>query len=213
MTSILVGLDEALDPGSAGNGGFYSLAAGVKRHHRLVFSRGVKFGSVSYDGTAHTVTLRLARPHKGLIQVTVRAGWFLAAHGMSSTGDFTAVVAQVHGVPTPVGPDPLRWRSGGRTRPAARSGRSSAPPPYSRIKQGGPFRKSDGSAPCGAGGALPGILWIDTGFVMRENMLAGIIRPVGRMATVASVGGVVISLRVPRGQNGGADVWTTKLPP
>jgi streptogramin lyase len=91
ITSILIGFDEALDPGTAENGGFYSLAAGIKKHHKLMFSRGVKIASVSYDGTAHTVTLKLARPHKGKIQVTVRAG-IVAADGMSSPSDFTAVV-------------------------------------------------------------------------------------------------------------------------
>jgi streptogramin lyase len=91
ITSILVGFDVALDPGSAGEGGFYSLAAGVKRHHKLVFRRGVKIRSVSYDGTAHTVTLQLARPHKGRIQVTVRAG-IMAAAGVSSSGEFTTVI-------------------------------------------------------------------------------------------------------------------------
>jgi hypothetical protein len=91
ITSIILGFDEALDPGTAGTRRFYSLATGVKRHHKLVFRRGVKIGSVSYDGTAHAVTLKLTKPHKGLIQVTVRAG-IVAVDGVSSVGEFTAVV-------------------------------------------------------------------------------------------------------------------------
>jgi hypothetical protein len=91
ITSIILSFNEALTPDTAGNGGFYSLAAGVKRHHKIVFRRGVKIGGVSYDGTAHAVTLKLTKPHKGLIQVTVRAG-IVAADGMSSFSDFTAVL-------------------------------------------------------------------------------------------------------------------------
>ena len=69
------------------------------------------------------------------------------------------------------------------------------------------------TAPLYAEGALAGIGWLDTGFVVCKNMLAGIIRPIGHVATAASVGRVVISIRVPGGRDGGADVATTKLPP
>jgi hypothetical protein len=80
-----------LDPGTAGQLCFYHLASGVKGRHTLVFSKGVKIGRVLYDGTAHRMTLKLAKPHKGMVQVTVRAG-LVAADGVSSLNDFTDVV-------------------------------------------------------------------------------------------------------------------------
>ena len=91
ITAIVLDFDEALDPGTAGQLGFYQLASGVKRRHTLVFSKSLKIRRVLYDGTAYRVTLKLAKPHKGTVQVTVRAG-LEAADGMSSFSDFTAVV-------------------------------------------------------------------------------------------------------------------------
>jgi hypothetical protein len=64
-----------------------------------------------------------------------------------------------------------------------------------------------------AEGALVGIGWLDIGFVMHKNMFVVIIRPTGRAATAASVGGVVISRCVTDEGDGGANVATTKLPP
>ena len=63
----------------------------MKKRHKLVFTKGVKIGSVSYDGNAHTVTLKLAKPAKGKMQVTIHGG-IAAANGLSSRDDFTAVV-------------------------------------------------------------------------------------------------------------------------
>jgi hypothetical protein len=91
ITSILLGFDDALDPGSAGKGRFYGLAAGVERGPTIVYSKRVKIARVSYDHAAHAVRLKLAVPQKGPVQVTVRAG-LTAADGMSSSSDFTAVV-------------------------------------------------------------------------------------------------------------------------
>jgi hypothetical protein len=91
ITAILLGFDEALDPASARKGGFYGLAAGVKSRQTIVFSHGVKIARVSYDRAAHTVRLKLAVPQRRPVQVTVRAG-LVAADGMSSFSDFTAVV-------------------------------------------------------------------------------------------------------------------------
>jgi hypothetical protein len=68
------------------------LTVSPEEERRCRFSRGVKIGSVTYDGTADTVTLKLARPHEGRVQVTVRAG-IVAADGMSISSEFTAVVA------------------------------------------------------------------------------------------------------------------------
>jgi hypothetical protein len=61
--------------------------------------------------------------------------------------------------------------------------------------------------------AFAGIGWLDLGFVAYKNLLAGIIRPIGRAATAASVGGAVISRRVPGEGDGGVDVATTNFLP
>jgi hypothetical protein len=47
---------------------------------------------VSCDGTNRTVTLKLATPFKGEVQVMVHAG-ILATNGTSTRGTFTAVVS------------------------------------------------------------------------------------------------------------------------
>jgi hypothetical protein len=91
ITSIVLGFNEAMDPASAGNRGFYGLASGVKKKHKLAFTKAVKISTVSYDNNAHTVTLKLAKPAKGTMQVGVHAG-ILATNGLASRGDFTAVV-------------------------------------------------------------------------------------------------------------------------
>jgi hypothetical protein len=91
INQIIIGFSEDLIPSSVTNGSFFSLASGVKKRHKLVFSKRVKIGGVSYDGTAHQVTIRLAKPLKGKVQVTVHGG-IMATNGLSSQGDFTAVV-------------------------------------------------------------------------------------------------------------------------
>jgi hypothetical protein len=109
LITIVLGFNEALDPASAVNGASYSLALGVKKKHRLVFRKSVKIGGVTYDGTAHTVTLRLSKPAKGPVQLTVRGG-IKAANGASSRGDFTTVVKYVgSALPTVFG---ARFRPG-----------------------------------------------------------------------------------------------------
>jgi hypothetical protein len=91
ITSILVAFDEALDPASASEARFYSLASGVEKRHKLVFRKGVKIARVSYGATTQTVRLKLAVPQKGPIQVTVRAG-IVAADGVMDSSEYTAVV-------------------------------------------------------------------------------------------------------------------------
>ena len=91
ITSILVSFDEALDPASASKGRSYGLAAGTADGPTIVFSRKVRIARGSYDRAARAVRLKLAVPQKGPVQMTVRAG-LVAADGMSSSSDFTAVV-------------------------------------------------------------------------------------------------------------------------
>ncbi len=91
-TEIVLSFNEALDPRTTGKLGFYHLAAGVKTRHTLVFSKGLKIARVFYDGSTHQVTLKLAKPRKGAVQLTVRPG-IVAADGISSFNAFTAVIS------------------------------------------------------------------------------------------------------------------------
>jgi hypothetical protein len=64
---------------------------GVKTRGKTVFSKSVPIRGFRYDDTAHTVTINLARPFKGMVRLTIHPG-IVAANGASSTGGFTALV-------------------------------------------------------------------------------------------------------------------------
>jgi hypothetical protein len=91
IDQIILGFSEDLIPGSAKNRRFFSIASGVQKQHKINFSKFVKIGGVSYDGTKHQVTIKLAKPVKSPVQVTVYSG-IKATDGLSSRGKFTAVV-------------------------------------------------------------------------------------------------------------------------
>jgi hypothetical protein len=92
ITRIMLGFSEDMIPRSATNRRFFSIAAGVQEKRRgLVFSKRVKISGLSYDGAAHQVTIRMAKPVTGIVQVTVQGG-IRATNGLSSHGRFTAVV-------------------------------------------------------------------------------------------------------------------------
>ena len=91
ITSITIGFNEALEPGSADNRGLYSVLEGVKRRKKTVYSKADTIRSVSYDGNNHTAAIKLARAYKGMVYVTVDSG-IVAADGASSSSDVTAVV-------------------------------------------------------------------------------------------------------------------------
>jgi sugar lactone lactonase YvrE len=89
ITAIVVKFDEAMNSASAGTKSFYGVAAGVKKHHMLVYTKPVKIRSVTYDPSAGTATLKLASPFKGnQLQVTVHSG-VMAANGTSTVGGTT----------------------------------------------------------------------------------------------------------------------------
>jgi hypothetical protein len=91
VTSVSIGFDTALDPGSASNIGLYKMLRGIKKHGKIVYNKALRIRSVHYDVNAHTVTIRLAVPFKGPLQVTLRAG-ILSLAGAPSTTAFTKVV-------------------------------------------------------------------------------------------------------------------------
>jgi hypothetical protein len=90
LTSITVGFDEALNPGSVANRALYSVLGAVKKHRKTVYSKGVRIKGISFDGNTR-VTINLAKPYKGAVKVTVHGG-ILATDGASSSGDFAAIV-------------------------------------------------------------------------------------------------------------------------
>ena len=91
VTTITIGFNEALNPASADNVSLYSVLDGVRVRKKTVYSRPVTIRNVIYDGTHHTVAIKLAKPQKGIVLVTVRSG-MLAADGASSSNVFSAVV-------------------------------------------------------------------------------------------------------------------------
>jgi hypothetical protein len=90
LTSFAVTFNEALTPASASSPGLYGVFAGVKKHHKTVYTKPLKIRSVS-PGGANTVTINLAKPYKGAVQVTVESG-IVGANGASSTSAFSDVV-------------------------------------------------------------------------------------------------------------------------
>jgi hypothetical protein len=87
---ITVTFDEAVTTGSVGNLGLYAALGGVKKKKKIVFSKGLAFTPVKFDGNA-TVTLTLAKPFKGQVQVTVHGG-VVANNGASTSSDVIRVV-------------------------------------------------------------------------------------------------------------------------
>ena len=90
LTAITVGFDQALVRESVGNQELYSVLGAVKKHRKTVYTKGVGIKGISIDGNTRA-TIKLAKPDKGTMQVTVHGG-ILAANGASSSGDFWAVV-------------------------------------------------------------------------------------------------------------------------
>jgi streptogramin lyase len=92
ITAIVVSFDEAMNAASAGNAALYSVASGVKQRHKFVYNKAVKIHSVTYDASAGTATLLLAKPIKTKsLQVTVHSG-VMAADGASTSSNYTSVV-------------------------------------------------------------------------------------------------------------------------
>jgi hypothetical protein len=92
ITAIILGVDEPLNSASASNRGFYSIDSGIKKRHTLVFSKPARIRTVLYDSTTDTVTLKLAQPFRGPLQVAVHAG-VMATDGSSTRGSFTGIVS------------------------------------------------------------------------------------------------------------------------
>jgi hypothetical protein len=90
LISVTIGFNEALDGSSAGKRAQYSLLGAVKTHGKEAFSKSLHIRRVRFEGNSQ-VTIYLARPYKGAVLVTVRAG-LVAANGLSSLANFSTVV-------------------------------------------------------------------------------------------------------------------------
>ena len=91
LISITAAFDEALNPKFLNSLSLFSVLGGVRKHGKTVFSKSVLVNGFHYDDTAHTVTITLAKPFKGIVKATIRPG-VVAANGASSSGGFTAFV-------------------------------------------------------------------------------------------------------------------------
>jgi hypothetical protein len=90
LIAITIGFNEALNRGSVGNLGLYRVLGAVKKRKKTVYTKTVRIQGVSFDGNTR-VTINLAKPYKGAVQVTVLAG-VVASNGTLSSGSFSAVV-------------------------------------------------------------------------------------------------------------------------
>jgi Calx-beta domain len=91
VTAVTIAFNEAMNPGSAGNSALYSVLGGVRRGKRMVYSKKVKLGTVSYDEGADTVSISLAKPYKGQVRVSVD-GILEALDGVAGSSAFSDVV-------------------------------------------------------------------------------------------------------------------------
>jgi hypothetical protein len=89
LTSFNVAFNEAVNTGSASNVGHYHVFASVKKRGKATFSKALTIRDVVGGGS--TATINLAKPHKGLVQVTVDPG-IVAANGTSTSSPFSMVL-------------------------------------------------------------------------------------------------------------------------
>ena len=66
--------NEPLNSASASTRGFYHVFAAVKKKHKTVYTQAVKIKSVVYNTAADSVTINLAKPHKGAAEVAIDWG-------------------------------------------------------------------------------------------------------------------------------------------
>ncbi len=90
-TSFTVGYNETLSASSASSAGLYQVFAAVskivKRHKVTLFTKGLPIRSVSPNSTSSAVTIKLAKPVKGRVEVMVE-GSITAGNGASSNVRF-----------------------------------------------------------------------------------------------------------------------------
>ena len=83
--------NEPLNSASASTRGFYQVFAAVKKKHKTVYTQAVKIKSVVYNAATDSVTINLAKPHKGAAEVAID-GVIEALDGASADIDYTAII-------------------------------------------------------------------------------------------------------------------------
>jgi hypothetical protein len=92
LVSITVGFNEALVSSSAVDPGAYQVLAGVKKRGKTAYTKPLKIGGITYNSGAKTVTLMLAKPQKGVVQLRVQ-GAMMSSNGASGNVAYAAVVS------------------------------------------------------------------------------------------------------------------------
>jgi hypothetical protein len=90
LISVTIGFNEALDRSSVENARLYSVLGAVTKRRKTIYNKPVGIQSIGFNGNSN-VTINLAKPYKGAVQVTVLSG-IVAANGAPSSGNFAIVV-------------------------------------------------------------------------------------------------------------------------
>ncbi len=90
LIGITVVFDEALDAKVVNDRALFNVLGAVKNRHKTVYTKPVDIKGISFDGQTR-VTIKLAKPYRGAVEVKVLPG-IPAADGASSAIDFSAVV-------------------------------------------------------------------------------------------------------------------------
>ncbi len=90
LIGVTVVFDEALDGNVVNDRALFKVLGAVKKQHKTVYTQAVHIKALSFDGQTR-VTIKLAKPYKGAVKVTVLAG-IPAADGASSASAYSAVV-------------------------------------------------------------------------------------------------------------------------
>jgi hypothetical protein len=88
VSAVTIAFNEAMVSGSISNSALYHLFGGMLKRRRIVFSKKIKVGAVSYDDATDSVRVTLAKPYKGQVQISVD-GTIEASNGKSSDAAFS----------------------------------------------------------------------------------------------------------------------------
>jgi hypothetical protein len=91
ITTISVGFNQPANPASATNPGLYHAFRGVKKKGKTVYTKPLKIGTISYNSQTNSVTIKLARPYKGKLELAVD-GAIEALDGSISDVDFSTLI-------------------------------------------------------------------------------------------------------------------------
>ena len=91
LKAVTIGFDVPLNAASAMNTAFYEVLAPVKKHKKTVYSKVVRIGEASLGANGQSVTITLAKPIQGKVQLTVRTG-IMGISGAVSDQSFVTVV-------------------------------------------------------------------------------------------------------------------------